>query len=73
MPRIDGEETLRELRRVKDDVQVILSSGYPAQHIEERFAGQGIAAFVQKPYQLELLAETLRAVLRPGDAETPGR
>ena len=72
MPRMDGEETLRELRRVKDDVRVILSSGYPAQHIEERFAGQDIAAFVQKPYQIEVLAETLRAVLGPGDVETSG-
>jgi CheY-like chemotaxis protein len=72
MPYMDGGETLRELLRIRADVQVILSSGYGEQQIGERFPEEGIAAFIQKPYQIEVLEETLRTVLRPGDAESPG-
>jgi PAS domain S-box-containing protein len=63
MPRMDGEETLQELRRIDEDVRVVLSSGYNEQEVTQRFVGQGLAGFIQKPYQVETLKERLRAVL----------
>ena len=62
MPRMDGEETLRELRRIRSDVRVLLSSGYSGPEVRRRFAGQGLAGFLEKPYQLEALADKLREV-----------
>ncbi len=62
MPRMDGEETYRELRRLRPDVRVILSSGYNEQDVAQRFVGKGLAGFVQKPYQLAELAAKLREV-----------
>ncbi len=64
MPRMDGEETYRELRRVRKDVTVIMSSGYNEQEITQRFAGKGIAGFIQKPYQMADLAAALRKILK---------
>lgn len=64
MPRMGGEETLQELQRLRSDVRVILSSGYHEQEIRQRFVNQGLAGFIQKPYTVTRLLETLDRVLR---------
>jgi CheY-like chemotaxis protein len=63
MPRLSGEETFRELRRIRTGVPVILSSGYNEQDATERFAGKGLAGFIQKPYDAAELRQRLREVL----------
>ena len=63
MPHLDGEETFRELRRIRSDVRVILSSGYDEQETTSRFAGKGLAGFLQKPYGVGPLGEKIRQVL----------
>ena len=66
MPHMDGEETFRELRRLDPEVRVVMSSGYTEQDVTARFAGKGLAGFVQKPYTLAQLKEQLRMALTPG-------
>lgn len=66
MPQLDGEETFRELRRLRSDVLTILSSGYNEQTATSRFAGKGLAAFIQKPYTFEELQTIVRQVLEKG-------
>jgi len=63
MPHMGGEETFTELRRIRSDVRVILSSGYNEQEATNRFAGKGLAGFIQKPYLPQDLAELLRGIL----------
>jgi PAS domain S-box-containing protein len=63
MPHMDGEETFRELRRIKEDVRVILSSGYNEQEIVGRFVEKGLAGFIQKPYKASTLLAKLKALL----------
>ena len=63
MPGLDGEQTFAELRRVRPEVRVVLSSGYGEQVATERFEGMGLAGFVQKPYTpSELSAKILEAI-----------
>jgi PAS domain S-box-containing protein len=59
MPKQDGLATFRELRRIRPDVRVILCSGFSEQEITERFAGEGIAGFLQKPYGIKALQQAL--------------
>lgn len=59
MPRLDGEQTFRELRQIQPDVKVVMSSGYNEQEVTQRFVGKGLAGFIQKPYKLS----TLRSVI----------
>jgi DNA-binding NarL/FixJ family response regulator len=59
MPRMDGVETLQALRQIDPKVRVILSSGYDEQDVQRRFDGLDLAGFVQKPYRLAVLAETV--------------
>ena len=64
MPQMSGEETLEELRRIRDDVRVVLSSGYSEQEVVSRFEGRGIVGFVQKPYLVSRLVTEVGQALR---------
>jgi signal transduction histidine kinase/CheY-like chemotaxis protein len=69
MPRMGGEEAFRQLRQLAPEVRVLLSSGYSAQEATSRFAGKGLAGFVEKPFTPQELIERLRAVLEAPPAE----
>jgi two-component system cell cycle sensor histidine kinase/response regulator CckA len=63
MPRMGGEDTLRQLRDVEPNMPVILCSGYQAEELSERFATQRLAGFIQKPYRLADIRAGLQAAL----------
>ena len=63
MPVMGGEEALRHIRTLSSDIPVVLSSGYSELEAIQRFTGQGLAGFLQKPYTSLALAQTLRRVL----------
>jgi PAS domain S-box-containing protein len=65
MPRMDGEEAYRELRQRGLGVPVILSSGYHEREALQRFRGQGLAGFLQKPYRYQALVRMVQAALVP--------
>ena len=67
MPGLSGEATLEELRRIRPDLPVLLSSGYAEAEATSRFVGHGLAGFIQKPYRPDaLVAAVRRALGRPG-------
>jgi len=63
MPVMSGEETFRELRLIRSDVRVILSSGYNEIEAIRRFTEKGLAGFLQKPYTSVRLAEVVKSAL----------
>ena len=63
MPGMGGAEVFRELKKIAPDVKVILSSGYSADGQAGEMMKQGIQAFVQKPFSIEALCQTIREVL----------
>lgn len=60
MPHMDGEQCFRELRLLKPDVKVIMSSGFSEHEVAQKFAGKGLAGFIQKPYKLSLLKDVIK-------------
>lgn len=64
MPRLDGIEVMRLLRRLSPDVRVLLMSGYSDDEVKSRFADEHIAGFLQKPFQNKELLARLAALLR---------
>jgi PAS domain S-box-containing protein len=62
MPHMDGEQCFRELRHIKSDVKVIMSSGYNEQEVTQKFVGKGLAGFIQKPYKLSVLREAIQKI-----------
>ncbi|MEI6215372.1 MAG: cache domain-containing protein [Desulfuromonadales bacterium] len=63
MPHTDGEQCFRELRQIKPDIKVIMSSGYNEQEVTQKFVGKGLAGFIQKPYKLSVLKEAMRNII----------
>jgi len=45
------------------DIKVVLSSGYNEVEAIQRFAGKGLAGFLQKPYTASTLLENIEAIL----------
>jgi PAS domain S-box-containing protein len=60
MPRMDGVAAFSELKQIRPDVRVILSSGFSEQEATERFIGHGLSGFIQKPYQMNELIVALK-------------
>jgi len=63
MPHLGGEETFMELRKIRDNLPVILMSGYSEEEVTSLFAGKGITGFLQKPFRIEKLQEILHLTL----------
>ncbi len=63
MPYMNGEEAFGELRRIRNDIPIIMSSGYNEQDVTQRFVGRDITGFIQKPYVLATLATELQRAL----------
>jgi CheY-like chemotaxis protein len=63
MPVMSGEETLRHLQTIDPKVKVLLTSGYNEVEAVQRFAGKGLAGFIQKPYTAAALAEKVKEAL----------
>ena len=63
MPRMNGEETFKEMRAANPNARVILMSGYNEHDATQRFQGLGLAGFLQKPFGPDDLRAKLQAVL----------
>lgn len=61
MPGMDGRETLAEIRAIRTDVPVILSSGYDEDEVVGQVGDDSVCGFIQKPYGGAALIERLRA------------
>jgi len=62
MPKLDGEQAFRALRLLKQDVKVIMSSGYNEQEVTQKFVGKGLSGFIQKPYRLAEMSRKLQEI-----------
>jgi nitrogen-specific signal transduction histidine kinase/CheY-like chemotaxis protein len=74
MPVMGGPQTIRQLKSIRPEVPVLVSTGFTEETAMQRFAGADIAGFIQKPYTLHSLVEKIRSILGPTDsAPSTGR
>jgi len=69
LPRLGGEEALREIRAIRSDVPVILTSGYSESEIAVRFEGVQLEGFLQKPFRPADLLERIQLALALADQD----
>ena len=67
MPHMDGAATALELRQIRPDVRIVLTSGYTAEEATRQFTDRDLAGFLQKPYALKDLLATVRGALEPAN------
>ncbi len=63
MPKMDGEEVLVELQKIRSDVRVVLNSGFAEDEMLERFKGSGLAGVLHKPAPKTVLLDKIEKVL----------
>jgi DNA-binding NtrC family response regulator len=63
MSGLTGEDTMREIRKIRPGVPVLLSSGYSEADALSGFDDQQIAGFLQKPYTGRRLALRVREAI----------
>ncbi len=63
MPGLSGEEVVREMRRIREDLPVLVMSGYNEIDVQSRFMGRPNTGFLQKPFTLAALHAKIRALL----------
>ncbi len=63
MPRFNGWDTLKALRRIQADIPVILASGYDEEFALLQSQGEKPQAFLSKPYHMNDLKRALQVAL----------
>lgn len=64
MPGMSGEATQVELLRSYPDARIMFASGHADPQREQVVRERGARAFLQKPYEIELLVATIHQVMR---------
>ncbi len=63
MPRMSGKETFSALKEINEDIRVIMVSGYKKDVRVDESLALGVAGFLQKPFSIEVLSETIYSVI----------
>jgi CheY-like chemotaxis protein len=63
MPRMGGGETYDRIKKIRPGVKVLLSSGYSINGQASEILNRGCDGFIQKPFNLQNLSQSLRAIL----------
>jgi len=63
MPEMTGGEIMEKLIEIKPDIKTIICSGYSSRASKVDASEVGAAAYLMKPFEISLLAETIRKVL----------
>jgi two-component system cell cycle sensor histidine kinase/response regulator CckA len=63
MPRMNGYELFREIRKIKPDAATILMSGYNEESAAEDLQGKARSGFLHKPFDFTDLRNKLRATI----------
>jgi PAS domain S-box-containing protein len=63
MPVMDGYELFEELKKLKPELPIIISSGYGDAEVSTRIGSDNIAGIISKPYNPHKLQEVLKSVV----------
>ena len=64
IPGMGGIAIMEEIRKIRDDMPIILSSGYAATDVFKTFDDKDPTAFLQKPYDFGQLNKVIGTVLK---------
>ncbi len=63
MPVMDGEACFKALRAIRDDLPVVVASGYAEQDVVRAFGDGELAGFMQKPFDPERLQQLMQKIV----------
>ena len=63
MPKMSGKETLLKIKEIREDISILISTGYSVDDEVEGFLKHSCHGFIQKPFSLNEFARALRNIL----------
>lgn len=66
MPRLNGAETLRQMRQLRPDLPVVVMSGYGHQEALQQLSETRRSVFLPKPFSMAGLLAAVETVLEAG-------
>jgi len=63
MPVMGGRDCFRQMREIEPRVKVLVSSGFSAEGTASELIAEGALAYVQKPYDVDVLARIVRQAI----------
>ena len=63
MPEMGGRDTYEQLKEINPDVNILLVSAYSLNGEVEALLANGCKGFIQKPFDIVQLSQTVRQVL----------
>ncbi|MBF0547245.1 MAG: PocR ligand-binding domain-containing protein [Candidatus Riflebacteria bacterium] len=63
MPVKDGIEAFREIRRLRPEIPIIISSGYDEQDVVLKLVREEHVGFIKKPYEVKEIISKLKEIL----------
>jgi PAS domain S-box-containing protein len=63
MPGKCGEDTFKELKGIRPDIKILLSSGYSIEGKAQLIMSQGCDGFIQKPFNLNELSQKISEII----------
>ena len=63
LPKLDGWNLLSKMKAANPDVKVVVTSGFLDSQLELRLLNAGAKRAIQKPYQIEEMANALQEVI----------
>jgi CheY-like chemotaxis protein len=64
MPGIDGQQVFEAARAINGQMPVLLIGGLSESEATAKFAGQGLAGFIQKPFEISVLVGQLSRAIQ---------
>jgi PAS domain S-box-containing protein len=65
MPQMDGVETIEAMKRLRPDLDFVMTSGLSEAQMKRSFADSGVKWFLQKPFSFEQLMQMARKLCSP--------
>jgi CheY-like chemotaxis protein len=69
MPYLDGYELTEKILQIREDIPVILTTGFEDMIDAQRIENLGFFALIMKPYQLNDISSCIAEVLKKGKAK----
>ncbi len=63
LPGMDSKDVFHAIRQRREDLPVILMSGYHKEEAVKNSSGMELAGFIHKPFTMDVLVAELRSVL----------
>ena len=66
LPKMSGWEVFNNLKQENPDLCIVVASGYMEPEVKSRMHDAGVEHFIEKPYRLDRLVQTLYGVMEHG-------